>query len=174
MKINKQLKQNKHHEGTSVLLKQNKSKKGFTLIEILVVIGIIGILATVVLVAVNPNRQFKQARDSQRVANVNTILNALGQNIADHQGSLFCDGSIMPLATSSYFIRSGPGSFDIATCLTPDYIPKLPYDPKKEGAHYTDEDDYDTGYQLRVGEDGRLSVVARSEINVGEEIIVTR
>lgn len=155
-------------------IKINNRKKGFTLIEILVVIGIIGILATVVLVAVNPSRQFKQARDSQRVANINTILNALGQNIADHEGNLFCDGEIMPLAASAYFIRSGAGSFDIATCLTPDYIPKLPYDPSKDGAHYTNEDDYDTGYMLRVGEDGRLSVVARSEINPDEEIIVTR
>lgn len=154
--------------------KQKQYKKGFTLIEILVVIGIIGILATVVLVAVNPSRQFKQARDSQRVANINTILNALGQNIADHQGNLFCDGAIMPLVASAFTIRSGPGSFDIATCLAPDYIPKLPYDPSKEGAHYTNEDDYDTGYQLRVGEDGRLSVVARSEINPNDEIVVTR
>lgn len=155
-------------------IKQKKSEKGFTLIEILVVIGIIGILATVVLVAVNPSRQFKQARDSQRVANINTILNALGQNIADHEGNLFCDGAIRQLAVSGYVIRSGDASFDIADCLTPDYIPKLPYDPNKEGAHYTNEDDYDTGYMLRVGEDGRLSVVARSEINPDEEIIVTR
>ena len=138
-------------------------------------IGIIGILATVVLVAVNPSRQFKQARDSQRVANINTILNALGQNIADHEGNLFCDGAIMPLVASGYIIRSGDtASFDIATCLTPDYIPKLPYDPKIDGAHYTNEDDYDTGYMLRVGEDGRLTVVARGEINPDEEITVTR
>jgi prepilin-type N-terminal cleavage/methylation domain-containing protein len=40
-------------------MKIKNNKKGFTLIEILVVIGIIGILATVVLVAVNPSRQFK-------------------------------------------------------------------------------------------------------------------
>lgn len=154
--------------------KQINKKKGFTLIEILVVIGIIGILATVVLVAVNPSRQFKQARDSQRVANVNTILNAMGQNIADHEGNFFCDGAIRNLAVSAYLIRSGDASFDIADCLVPDYLPKLPYDPKSETAHYTNEDDYDTGYQLRVGEDGRLTVVARSEVNTDLEIAVTR
>jgi type IV pilus assembly protein PilA len=156
--------------------KQDKLQKGFTLIEILVVIGIIGVLATVVLVAVNPSRQFKQARDSQRVANVNTILNAIGQNIADHEGNFFCDGASRTLAVSAYTIRTGDSgsSFDIAECLVPDYLPKLPYDPKSETAHYVNEDDYDTGYQLRVAEDGRLTVVARSEVNDGEEISVTR
>lgn len=153
-------------------IKQINKEKGFTLIEILVVIGIIGILATVVLVAVNPSRQFKQARDSQRVANVNTILNALGQNIADHEGNLFCDGSIRTLSAYSGSIKTGEGLSDIAECLTPDYLPKLPHDPKAEDAHYTNEDDYDTGYKLIIAEDGRLTVSAIGELQ--SEISVTR
>jgi type IV pilus assembly protein PilA len=140
-------------------------QKGFTLIEILVVIGIIGILATVVLVAVNPSRQFKQARDSQRVANVNTILNAVGQNIADHEGSLFCNGAAEELATGvTKSINSLAGGIDLADCLIPNYITKLPYDPKKTDAHYVNEDDYETGYLLSVDAGNRITVTAVGEI----------
>ncbi len=145
----------------------NLKNKGFTLIEILVVIGIIGILATVVLVAVNPNRQFKQARDSQRVANVNTILNALGQNIADHEGNLVCAGTKIEMTsdhTLSLNSNGGADDFNIADCLVPDYISKLPYDPKKDGARYNDNSDFDTGYTLTKDTNGRYRVVAIGEI----------
>lgn len=158
-------------------IKQNKKqiirKKGFTLIEILVVIGIIGILATVVLVAVNPSRQFKQARDSQRVANVNTILNALGQNIADHQGNLFCDGSIKTLdINTSQNIGSAPNEVNIADCLVPEYIPKLPYDPKNPDAYYSNEDNYNTAYIISTDSGGRITITAAGEIQA--DISVTR
>src|SRR3989344_8197864 len=71
-----------------ILIMKSKfiQKGGFTLIEILVVIGIIAILAAIVIIAINPARQFKQARDTQRTSNVNAILNAVGQFIADNKG----------------------------------------------------------------------------------------
>jgi prepilin-type N-terminal cleavage/methylation domain-containing protein len=54
---------------------KNQSK-GFTLIELLIVIAILAILATVVLLVINPVQMFAQARDSQRLYDLNTLSNA--------------------------------------------------------------------------------------------------
>ncbi|MDO8443298.1 MAG: type II secretion system protein [bacterium] len=53
------------------------TKKGFTLIELLIVIGILAILATVTLLVLNPAQMFAQARDSQRISDLNTIKSAI-------------------------------------------------------------------------------------------------
>ncbi len=56
----------------------NKSvAKGFTLIELLIVIGILAVLATVTLLVLNPAQMFAQARDSQRISDLNTIKSAI-------------------------------------------------------------------------------------------------
>jgi prepilin-type N-terminal cleavage/methylation domain-containing protein len=54
---------------------QTKTKTGFTLIELLVVISIIGLLASVVLVAVNSAR--RKARNVKRLSDVNQVLKGL-------------------------------------------------------------------------------------------------
>ncbi len=49
------------------------NKKGFTLVELLVVIAIIGILVTIVVIAINPLQLLNNARDSRRRSDLNQI-----------------------------------------------------------------------------------------------------
>lgn len=131
-------------------------QSGFTLIEILLVMGIIAILATVVIVAINPSRQFAQARNSQRVSNVNTILNAIGQNIADNRGVFTCAGAGVIPQTATVIKSAGAGGgggggsagYDIAACLSPTYVSAIPVDPSAPNAHFTSNTDYNTEYSI--------------------------
>lgn len=52
-------------------------KKGFTLIELLIVMAILGVLAVVVLVAINPVQQLARTRDAGRKSAVTQIGHAV-------------------------------------------------------------------------------------------------
>lgn len=132
-------------------------KKGFTLIEILVVIGIIAILAAIVIIAINPARQFAQARESQRVSNVDSILDAIGQRMADNKGVFAATGECPAITIGSAIPiddATGGTGLDLATnCLVPTYIPALPSDPSNPVAP-------STGYTVAVDVNGRTTVCA--------------
>jgi prepilin-type N-terminal cleavage/methylation domain-containing protein len=51
--------------------------KGFTLTELLIVIGVIGILASTVIVVLNPATQQQKTRDAKRKTDLKQIQNAL-------------------------------------------------------------------------------------------------
>ena len=149
------------HRKSSVLC------SGFTLIEVLVVIGIIAVLASVVLVAINPSRQFKLARDLQRSTNLDAILNAIHQNMAEHKGTFTCFG--MTRAIPVIFTRVKSSSVigdvgDLAGCLVPNYLASLPFDPSLVGAYFASTTDYDTGYEIAENADGRLLASSTGEL----------
>ena len=54
---------------------RNNHKKGFTLLELLVVIGVIGVLSTIILVGLNSARQ--KARDAKRMQELRQVALAL-------------------------------------------------------------------------------------------------
>jgi len=154
-------------------LQRNKKKSGFTLIEVLIVIGIISILATIVLIAINPTRQFKVARDAQRTAHLISIMNNINQNMLDHGGVFTCDGAAKAIPTAKTNIAASDG-FDIAPCLIPTYMSSLPIDPSKPGASFQDEDSYDLKYSIEQDSYGRITLSADSEVNPTVAIKATR
>ena len=137
------------------------NNKGFTLIEILVVIGIIAILAAIVVVAVNPARQFAEARNSQRQSNVESILNAVGQNIADNKGLFVCAAGTLPTAAT---IIENSGGYDLRGCIVPTYMAEIPVDPST-GTISSDGSTYNTGYTImQSATTARITVCAPSAV----------
>lgn len=62
--------------------------RGFTLIELLVVIAIVAIIAAVVIMTLNPAQLVAQARDSNRLSDLDTLRRAIALYIVDTGGSV--------------------------------------------------------------------------------------
>jgi len=54
-----------------------KNKASFTLVELLVVIAILGILSAAIIVAINPAKRSRQARDAKRKSDISALTNAI-------------------------------------------------------------------------------------------------
>ena len=156
--------------------------KGFTLIELLVVIGILAILLSIVLIAINPARQFAQANNTKRRSDTTAILNAISQYAADHKGAL--PPSLAAVANdTTAAISDTNGALtahaDLCTDVvtTIQYIPALPSDPKaaNNGAQITVCSGYATGYTVAHDANNRVTVTAPlTEVPETTPITVTR
>ena len=149
-------------------------KKGFTLIELLIVIAIIAILAAIIFVAVDPGRRLAEARNAQRWASVNSILNAYLKYTVDNKGT----EPATLTANQEYMVvyNSGAdfGGCDAINATTTNaviilkkivddgYISELPYDPNKDDASAEK-----TYYWMKKKGNGRIIVGACGPETVG-------
>jgi type IV pilus assembly protein PilA len=152
-----------------------KNNRGFTLIEMLVVIGIIAILAAVVLVAVNPLRQFASARDSQRRSDLYALTNAIYQFAVEHNGNL-PSTTTTPATTADIPDCTNPAvdyandgldagaALGLDNVLVPTYVANIPFDPTDTDGDGNTTTNYRICVQSATGSTGRIVAIAAQEV----------
>lgn len=171
----------------------NRPKKyeGFTLIEILVVVGLIAILAAITIVAINPARNFRQTRDTQRSSDISAILNAITQYTSEEGNTLdslvtatgftgtLASCTDQPSTTSTPIgnnvaVADQGTLIDLSAVLVTvgDYIVAIPEDPN--GATDTAGGSRNTGYAMCTTSTGRVQVLAPNTEGDGDDLYVVR
>ena len=64
-----------------------KIQRGFTVVELLVVVAILGVLTVAVIAAFRPVEQLQKSRDSRRKSDLSQLQKALEAYAADHNGN---------------------------------------------------------------------------------------
>jgi prepilin-type N-terminal cleavage/methylation domain-containing protein len=152
-------------------MKLFKSQKGFTLIELLVVIGILAVLLAITLIAINPARQFSQANNTKRRSDVNAILNAVNQYMADNKGAL-------PAGITGVDQEISDTGANICAALVPLYIAALPVDPQTNNGIAITEAGcagvYNTSYSIIQNAPNNRITVTATTVELGDPVSVTR
>lgn len=145
-------------------------QKGFTLLEVLLVVAIIAILAGIVIIAINPSKQLGDSRNAQRSADVTTIINAMYQYILDNNGALPGVGArtgavVIPTAPTAAVeicnttTSTCTGLVDLAVLTTSGkYLVAIPKDPQAPNGCPTLCGANGTGYTIQKDANGRLTI----------------
>lgn len=149
-----------------------KSKRGFTLVEVLVVLALIAILVGVVLITLNPARQFAASRNTTRNSHLNTLMNAISANAAENNGVFTCATGALPATATN--LSTVVGEYDIAPCIVPDYLPAMATDPSDSNAYWTSVADYNTGYTIAQDATTGAITVAAPSAELSQTISITR
>ncbi|PLX26884.1 hypothetical protein C0583_05530 [Candidatus Parcubacteria bacterium] len=143
-------------------------KRGFTLVELLIVIGIIAVLAALAFVSLDPLARFQDSRNAQRSTDSAAVLNALRLDQVDNGGTHHAN--VAALTVNRYYQIGEATTGCDTTCSTPSvtlqsscvnllylidegYIADIPIDPSASGA----SSDM-TGYYVYIYDSGQMAV----------------
>lgn len=129
-----------------------KTAQGFTLVELLIVIAIIAILAAVVMLVINPIELLKQGRDSNRLGEIQSLMQAINvsaQEASTSAASILCHDPANPTGNLTLPCK-GQSNVDSRASDSTGWVkvdlgsskalalPTLPRDPANNASyHYT-------------------------------------
>ncbi len=113
-------------------------RPGFTLLELLIVIGVVGVIASIVIVAINPGKQMEDAQHAKRRSMIREQQNAVLQHMIG-EGTNPIASAPTGAANAKRVCRASQTD---ATCinidaLVPEYLASLPQDPREADVLYT-------------------------------------
>lgn len=154
------------------------TNKGFTLLEVLLVVAAIAILAGIAIFAINPGKQLAEMRNGKREADLSLIVSALYQYAIDNGGNLpddlrtQADSDCENYAEADICMTGSPSHFcgvDLSA-LTDNqkYLVSVPIDPA--GAIQGVDG---TGYFIQKNENGRI-IACAPNAELGKQIRIVK
>jgi type II secretory pathway pseudopilin PulG len=143
--------------------KRFKKEKAFTMIELLLIIGILAVLAGVVIVALNPGVQLAKARNSERIADISDIYKAVQEYYVDNN-NWPSSGALTTTLTEICDTNDLPsGCIDLDILVTEGYLTEIPEDPQA---------DQGTDYFIALNGVNAIELAARNSTEQSQEGVV--
>jgi len=122
-----------------------KAKSGFTVLEILIVVAVFGLLATLAALSISSSRA--RMRDAQRLSDISVLQSALSQHWLEKATFPVSAGVLLGVPGTNTDVLTGSGFASAADAKAPIYLQHVPTGPKS-GEYYKYHGGA-SGYSLR-------------------------